>query len=177
MKHPISTFSNLIYLTFAGLMAMGETPNWVLVASMAGLAASSFAFHLSGEKHNTPAHKADEGAIYLVLTALLCHVWANNIWLVLGAFTAVPFLLMRLERVDLFKVGPALAVAVLVSLFITQGFERAGAALLIGLLAGFTRFVVQKKVEMDKPNLIDIVHGVWHAFSASAIYLVWVATT
>ena len=167
MKEPLSTVTNAAYIILAAVVAIQDPDSMLLAASLMALGVASGLFHYYGSVIDSPSHRADEGAIYVVLSVLLIQIWGAPWWLLLPVAGGLTVLLTKMKAADLFKIAPLLSLAIILSLLLVGQTAVALAVLGLGAISALVRF---KMIESD------LTHALWHILSATGLYFAWLGT-
>lgn len=167
LKEPYAVYSNLVYIVLAVAVAVMEPANSLLIVSLFFLGVASAVFHIQGSVEDTIAHRADEGAIYVVLATLIHQSFGIGALYLIPIFALVAYSIYNLEKVNLTVFAPIASGLIVAGVIVTGGLSAAGAVIVTGLAAGITRF---KGANTDKQ------HAFWHILSALAMYFAWLAS-
>jgi len=166
MKEPISTLTSAAYIAAGVAIALQDPASELLILSMWCLGIFSGVFHADSSQHGTPAHRADEGAIYVVLGTFFWITWNSDLAVFGLVAIFISVAMLRLKDIDLFLVTPIAVGFILLGLFLRVGLLWFTYVALLAVAAMAIRTIKRR----HQP---DWLHGLWHLLSAGALYLTW----
>lgn len=149
---------------------------WAAV-SLVFLAVGSGLYHAT----NLRSHQAmDEAAMYVAFCALagagLVHVFGYDGPITFFAAAIGIYMGTKLEVLDSFKWVPVTVLVALTPVFLHDA-RVSGALLLFYLVCVAIRSLGKYLMRVTGKHIYDdVLHGIWHLATASAIYVTWAAT-